>query len=94
MTRLPVIAGLGRPARLARCDGVAGDEVENVELPPGIGEETRQVMHALQVPQAYGMPLEHDGPVVAIAAKDVFAADGTGGMSTPRTSTVVHSTRP
>ena len=36
-------------------------------------------MQSLLVPQAYGMPIEHDRPVVALSPKDVSLADAPTG---------------
>ncbi len=41
-----------------------------MELPAGVGEEPREVMHPLEVSHSHGAPLELQRPVVALATKD------------------------
>ena len=65
----------GRPPggsrRCATLPALGGDEVEHVELPARVGEEPREVPHALEVSHSHRAPLEHHRPVVALATKDV-----------------------
>ena len=45
-------AALCAAARITGPAALGGHQVEHVELAPGVGEEAREVAHALQVPQA------------------------------------------
>ena len=56
---------------------LGGDEVQHVELPAGVGEEPREVPHALEVAHSHRAPLEHHRPVVALATKDVEVCGGS-----------------
>ncbi|HZI92344.1 MAG TPA: hypothetical protein VFD31_12075 [Thermoleophilaceae bacterium] len=62
--------------RLAAVDlptggGLGGDEIQHVELAARIGEEPREVAHALEVAHADGLPVEDHRPVVTFPTKDV-----------------------
>ena len=49
--------------------GLGGDEVQRVELPARVGEEPRQVMHAFEIADVHGLPVEDHRPVVTLATK-------------------------
>ncbi len=53
-----------------------GDEVEDVDLSPGIGEKACQIVQALRIAHTRRSPLEPDRPIVALAMED----RGVGGM--------------
>ena len=57
------------------CDaaGLGGDEIQHVEFPARVGEEPGEVMHALEVAHADGVPVEDHRPVITLATKDVDA---------------------
>jgi hypothetical protein len=65
--------GFGGASHGRRWAAFGGDEVQHVELTPGIGEEPGEVSHPLEVPHPDRVPVERDGPVVALAMEDVEA---------------------
>src|SRR5215207_3483539 len=58
---------------LATWAGFCGDQVQHVVLPAGVGEEPREVVHALEVTDVHGVPVEDQRPVVPLAVKHVAA---------------------
>ena len=69
-TTSPGSAGPSHGCRLA---AFGGDEVQHVELAPGVGEEPGEVSHPFEVPHPHRVLVERDGPVVALATEDVEA---------------------
>jgi hypothetical protein len=65
----------GRLAAVDLCTaaGLGGHEIQHVVLPARIGQEPREVSHALEVAHKGGVPFEGHRPVVTLAAKDVDA---------------------
>ena len=64
-------AGRGATINLRASAGFGRHKVQHMELPARIGEEPREVPHALEVPNSHRAPLEHNRPVIALAAKAV-----------------------
>src|SRR5439155_11218209 len=63
----------GGAARVGRRARGGGDQVRDVDLLAGIGEQGRDVAEALAVPQAHGLTGVGDGPEVPLVAKDRIA---------------------
>jgi hypothetical protein len=53
-----------------------GDQIQRVELAPGLGQQSPEVTHALEVPHADCSSIERHRPIVSLAAKDVGATRG------------------
>ena len=79
------LASISRITNQAGSNGAAGrvgpslsrgDEIEDVELSPRIGEKARQIVQALRIAHTRRSPLEPDRPIVALAMED----RGVGGM--------------
>jgi hypothetical protein len=64
-TTLPV----GGPSHGCGLAAFGGDEVEHVVLAPGVGEEPGEVPPAFEVAHPHRVPVERDGPVVALRRK-------------------------
>ena len=58
-------------------NALGGDEVERVELPAGVGEKPREVVHPFEVSHSHRAPLELQRPVVALATKDAEVVSGS-----------------
>ena len=76
IARITNHAGASGAARRVGRSFSRGNEVEDVELSPGIGEKARQIVQALRIAHTRRSPLEPDRPIVALAMED----RGVGGM--------------
>ena len=67
----PLVEHLARVAECHLLPRFSGDQVQHVELAARVGEELREIPHALEIADAHRAPLEHHRPVVALTAEDV-----------------------
>ncbi|MEO6031051.1 MAG: hypothetical protein ABIP61_03955 [Burkholderiaceae bacterium] len=68
-------------------DGAAcliGDHLEHMEVSLGMGEKSCEISQALQVAQSHRLPLEHHGPVLTLAVKDVLFGNANACQVTPK----------